>query len=132
MDLIIAIASEAIDDEDLQEVARDICWKINRELDVNAELMTEPNIKGARSAGLESIGTLVIPLGIEIIETMSLHFVAITLLAILGPHLKREPTIEIKVKCDGGKFIMLKDGQLNSDQLGKVLDILKNVPGVSK
>jgi hypothetical protein len=131
MNLNITIISEELDDEDLQELTRDVCMKINMELDVNSQLMTLPSAKGARSIGLESIGSIIIPLSMDVLETASFHLFAVTFVAILGSLLKRDKAIKFKIKCEDSEVLILKDN-LNPDQLEKTYELIRALLGASK
>jgi hypothetical protein len=132
MNLTLSIASEALDAEDLQELTRDVCMKINKELDANAELLIESNIQGARSVGIESIGSLVLSYGWDVLEVASIHLFATALLALVGSFFKMEPTIEMRLKQEDGRVLVIKREHLSPEQLNETSELVKNLLGSSK
>jgi len=109
MNLTLSLSSSQLDDDDLQALTRQLCNEINRETDINADLVAQDseNSKGK----LLELGTIALSFALDSgkVAAAATGYMAATvvLIELIRMYLDREPSLQFEVqRTDGTRVIV--------------------------
>ena len=124
MSTTLSIISPSIDEEDLNELALDLCRTINDETDVTAEPAATTSARRGDKGDMITIGTIVLSL-------IGSGGVVVTLINVLKSYLERGRPIEIELEHPDGRKLKIKGDDVKQDQLDQTMKVAREFFGVS-
>lgn len=123
MNITMSLVSDELDDQQLQEVARDLCAAINDETPASASVASSEAASGAGHKGdVVSIGTLILGL-------LGSGGVAVSLIGVLKSYMERGRPIEIEMERPDGKKLKIKADNVENEKIEQTMKLAREFFG---
>lgn len=126
MNLTLSLSSSQLDDDDLQALTRQLCNEINRETDINADLVAQDseNSKGKQL----QLGTIALAFLLDSgkVAAVAAPYMAATMLLIelIRLYIEREPSLQFEVQRTDGTRVIVHCK--NIEQMERILATLQS------
>ena len=116
----LTIAGGGLDEEDLQDLTRQLCMVINQETDVDAELPETDTAPGSKGDPV-TIGAI----ALAFITSKA----AVELVGVLRTYFAREPSLEMELVSADGAKLTIRAKHFDGDQLQKTQGLIDSFCG---
>jgi hypothetical protein len=117
MPITLSLSSVDIDDEDLQELTRQLCRDLGDEAGVAASPATESTEAGAKG-DFEIIGQI-------LIKAVGAGGAIAALVGVLKAYVQRKPSLQFEFQKNNGDKLKIKADDLRADDMTKLVQTIK-------
>ena len=117
MPITLSLSSVDLDEEDMQELTRQLCRDLEDEAGIAAALGTEPSEAGAKG-DFEIIGQI-------LIKALGAGGAIATLVGVLKAYVQRKPSLQFEFQKKGGEKLKIKADDLRADDMTKLVQTIK-------
>ena len=122
MDVTLSIASDDLDDEEVQGLTRDLCTTLNRETDVKGTIAEQEAGSGTRGGEIE-IGTI----ALAFLTSGS----AVAMFNVFKAYFDRKSTLSVKLRKSDGTELVLQAENLSLDHIDRTFELANEFLGES-
>jgi hypothetical protein len=117
MPIILSLSSVDLDEEDMQELTRQLCRDLTDEAGIAAALGAEPSEAGAKG-DFEIIGQI-------LIKALGAGGAIAALVGVLKAYVQRKPSLQFEFQMKGGDKLKIKADDLRADDMTKLVQTIK-------
>jgi Effector Associated Constant Component 1 len=117
MPITLSLSSVDLDEEDMQELTRQLCRDLTDEAGIAAALGAEPSEAGAKG-DFEIIGQI-------LIKALGAGGAIATLVGVLKAYVQRKPSLQFEFQMKGGDKLKIKADDLRADDMTKLVQTIK-------
>src|SRR5262245_18377623 len=117
MPITLSLSSADLDEEDMQELTRQLCRDLTGEDGIAAAPAAEPSEAGAKG-DLELIGQI-------LIKALGADAAIAALVGVLKAYVQRKPSLQFEFQNKGGDKLKIKADDLRADDMMKLVQTIK-------
>jgi hypothetical protein len=117
MPITLSLSSVDLDEEDMQELTRQLCRDLTDEAGIVAALGAEPSEAGAKG-DFELIGQI-------LIKAVGAGGAIAALVGVLKAYVQRKPSLQFEFQTNGGEKLKIMADDLRADDLTKLVQTIK-------
>ena len=117
MPITLLLSSVDLDEEDMQELTRQLCRDLTDEAGIAAALGAEPSEAGAKG-DFELIGQI-------LIKALGAGGAIAALVGVLKAYVQRKPSLQFEFQMKGGDKLKIKADDLRADDMTKLVQTIK-------
>jgi hypothetical protein len=117
MPIILSLSSVDLDEENMQELTRQLCRDLTDEAGIAAALGAEPSEAGAKG-DFELIGQI-------LIKAVGAGGAIAALVGVLKAYVQRKPSLQFEFQMKGGDKLKIKADDLRADDMTKLVQTIK-------
>ena len=117
MPITLSLSSVDLDEEDMQELTRQLCRDLTDEAGIAAALGAEPSEAGAKG-DFELIGQI-------LIKAVGAGGAIAALVGVLKAYVQRKPSLQFEFQKKGGDKLKIKADDLRADDMTKLVQTIK-------
>jgi len=117
MPITLSLSSVDLDEEDLQELTRQLCRDLTDEAGIAAAPATEPSEAGAKG-DFELIGQI-------LIKAVGAGGAIAALVGVLKAYVQRKPSLQFEFQMKGGEKLKIRADDLRADDMTKLVQTIK-------
>jgi hypothetical protein len=117
MPITLSLSSVDLDEEDMQDLTRQLRRDLTDEAGIAAALVAEPSEAGAKG-DFELIGQI-------LIKALGAGGAIAALVGVLKAYVQRKPSLQFEFQMKGGEKLKIKADDLRADDLTKLVQTIK-------
>jgi hypothetical protein len=117
MPITLSLSSVDLDEEDMQELTRQLCRDLTDEAGIAVALGAEPSEAGAKG-DFELIGQI-------LIKAVGAGGAIAALVGVLKAYVQRKPSLQFEFQMKGGDKLKIKADDLRADDMTKLVQTIK-------
>jgi len=117
MPITLSLSSVDLDEEDMQELTRQLCRDLTDEAGIAVALAAEPSEAGAKG-DFELIGQI-------LIKALGAGGAIAALVGVLKAYVQRKPSLQFEFQNKGGDKLKIKADDLRADDMTKLVQTIK-------
>jgi len=117
MPITLSLSSVDLDEEDMQELTRQLCRDLGDEAGIAAALGAEPSEAGTKG-DFEPIGQI-------LIKALGAGGAIAALVGVLKAYVQRKPSLQFEFQKKGGDKLKIKADDLRADDMTKLVQTIK-------
>lgn len=124
MAITLSLISDELDNEDLQQLTRQLCDDLRDEAGVEASLAKQEAEAGAKGSEVEILGKILLAM-------IGAGGPIVALIGVLKVYAQRKPSLQFEIQKKGGDKVKIKADDLNDDDMTRLVQtIKKTVEGI--